>query len=77
MHDTTGIDMIASAEARTSALLAMLSLYLDQAAEGGDILPHETISAVVWQAQINMGNLRDGITEATTALTANNEARQQ
>ena len=66
--DPTGINMITSAEARTSALLDMLSLYLDQAANGGDTLPPEQLSTIVWQAQLNMGELRDGITECSAAM---------
>ncbi len=73
MIDTTGIDMITSAEARTSALLDMLSLYLEQASDGGDLLPADKIAAVVWQAQLNMGELRDGITECTAARSQDKE----
>lgn len=73
--DPTGIDMMNSAEARTSALLDMLSLYLDQAANGGDILPTEKLSTIVWQAQLNMGELRDGIAECTAALTRTSEGK--
>lgn len=76
MIDTTGIDMITSAETRTSALLDMLSLYLDQASEGGDTLPADKIAAIVWQAQINMRDLRDGITEATDAMKEERESNQ-
>ncbi|MGO1233131.1 MAG: hypothetical protein ACTMHG_05360 [Marinobacter sp.] len=75
--DPTGINMIISAEARTSALLDMLSLYLGQAADGGDTLPTEKLSALVWQAQLNLGELRDGITECSAAMNLVNDGDRQ
>lgn len=77
MIDTTGIDMITSAHTRTGAILDALSLYLETTREGVDGITAEKIAALVWQAQINMGDLQDGITETTATLKALTEARQQ
>ncbi|MET4027916.1 hypothetical protein ABIE59_003461 [Marinobacter sp. MBR-99] len=78
MLDTTGIDMIDSAHTRTSAILSALSLYLETARdEGIDGITADKIAALVWQAQINMADLQDGITETTATLKALTEARQQ
>jgi len=77
MLDTTGIDMITSAHTRTGAILDALSLYLETAPKGVDGITAEKIAALVWQAQINMGDLQDGITETTATLKALTEARQQ
>lgn len=78
MLDTTGIDMMTSAHTRTSAILDALSLYLETARdEGIDGITADKVAALVWQAQINMGDLQDGITETTATLKALTEARQQ
>lgn len=67
------IDALTRQATHLESMVAMLQLYFDSEAEGGDRLPPELLSGYLWQMQCTIFELKDSIKQASDNPISNSQ----